>query len=91
MKKRFSIFILLMPQKAKSLYFKTAVELEADQENTKPKLLILEMVFPLKTNLLQFMFLLIKISSNFFLYTVNFAIITLKLSYRYLLLPQKDY
>lgn len=53
MKKCFSISILLMPQKAKFLYFKNTVELEADQENTKPKLLILEMGFSWKLNLLQ--------------------------------------
>lgn len=47
-----------MPQQAKILYFKSAVELEADQENTKLKSLILEMVFSLKTNILQFMLLL---------------------------------
>lgn len=58
MKKWFFIFIPLMPQKANFLYFKNAAELEADQENTKPKLLILEMVFPLKINLLQLRFLL---------------------------------
>lgn len=58
MKKCFSIFILLMHQKAKFLYFKNTVELETDQENTKPKLLILEMGFSLKINLLQPMFLL---------------------------------
>lgn len=58
MKKCFSIFILLMPQKAKFLYFKNTVELEADQENTKPKLLILEMGSSLEINLLHSMFLL---------------------------------